>query len=258
MGRSMPSSASELVIGIDFGTTHTGVAYSHWVPGMASNTQDVTRTQAALEAIAEKVVLIKGWPMADMYNLEKTPTVLAYENGGLIAWGGKVKPTHTTKIEFFKLGLQEGAGQHYRPQTDNLGSLALLGGFLDNPNWRHPNLPDKTAVDFVEDYLREIRRCVRYEILERQLGNEFLQNERLSYVLTVPAIWSYRARDLTRQAAERSGINGERLVIITEPEAAALYCAIVSRNLNLRQGDLFTICDAGGGTVVSYLVFTLT
>lgn len=53
--RSMLNMTSELVIGIDFGTTHTGVAYARWVPGIVSNTRDVTRTQAALEAIADKV-----------------------------------------------------------------------------------------------------------------------------------------------------------------------------------------------------------
>jgi hypothetical protein len=31
-----------------------------------------------------------------------------------------------------------------------------LGGFLGDPNWRHPSLPSKTAVDFAADYLGEI------------------------------------------------------------------------------------------------------
>lgn len=238
---------SDLVIGIDFGTTFTGVAYAHSLTG-ALDARDLSRSQVELDTIVEKVILIKTWPMANMQNAEKTPTVLAYENGEVIAWGGKVKSTHATKIEHFKLGLQEGAGKHYRRRDDN--SCSLLGGFLDNHDWYHPDLHGKSAVDFAADYLREVRNYVCHQTLPRQLGKEFLQHEHISYAITVPAIWSYKARDLTKQAAERAGIPSDAIEIIAEPEAAALYCASTCAEGNLKEGDCFLICDAGGGTVV--------
>jgi len=77
-----------------------------------------------------------------------------------------------------------------------------------------------------------------------------LQNQQISYVITVPAIWSDKAKDLTRQAAIAAGILGKKLTLITEPEAAALFCASLCQEVDLQEGDRFLICDAGGGTVV--------
>ncbi|RUP51244.1 hypothetical protein BC936DRAFT_149272 [Jimgerdemannia flammicorona] len=72
--------------------------------------------------------------------------------------------------------------------------------------------------------------------------------------LTVPAIWSDRAKSTMREAAVRSGIvkpddHPERLMLISEPEAAALYCEKKCDQWNLKHGNTFMICDAGGGTV---------
>jgi len=240
---------SDLVIGIDFGTTFTGVAYAH---SLAGNTRDISRTQAELSVIADKVMVIKSWPMTNMQISEKTPTVLAYENGELDAWGGRVRLGHQTTVQYFKLGLQEGTGNHYRrPGADDIDRISLLGGFLNDPDWRHSDLPNKRAVDYAGDYLRAVREYVLNTVLPRQLGTEILRNENISYALTVPAIWTDNAKDLTKRAAGLAGIPMENLVIITEPEAAALYCATSFRDVQLKEGDRFLICDAGGGTVVN-------
>ena len=77
----------------------------------------------------------------------------------------------------------------------------------------------------------------------------------MSYIVTVPAIWSDGAKALTRQAAIRAGIPEAGLTLITEPEAAALFCATTCVEADLDAGDRFLVCDAGGGTVVCELVF---
>ena len=46
------------------------------------------------------------------------------------------------------------------------------------------------------------------------------------------------------------GIWSDELILITEPEAAALYCATTCQEINLGDGDQFLVCDAGGATVV--------
>jgi molecular chaperone DnaK (HSP70) len=71
----------------------------------------------------------------------------------------------------------------------------------------------------------------------------------MTFVLTVPAIWTDKAKELTVQAATRAGM--ENLVLMTEPEAAATYCATLCAETDLREGDIFLVCDAGGGTVVT-------
>lgn len=67
-------------------------------------------------------------------------------------------------------------------------------------------------------------------------------------------MWSDRAKATMREASIRAGLinandHPDRLMLISEPEAAALYCEKKSEQFNLRHGQRFMICDAGGGTV---------
>ncbi|CAO3635206.1 unnamed protein product [Mucor fragilis] len=67
-------------------------------------------------------------------------------------------------------------------------------------------------------------------------------------------MWTDRAKAAMREAAIRAGLvlrsdPPERLTLISEPEAAALYCEKKSEQFNLSHGQRFMICDAGGGTV---------
>ena len=215
-------SSSGLIIGIDFGTTYTGVGYAIHSP---TGEQSAPKSKTEVDAIIEKVVVIRNWPSALQQSSDKTQTILAYDNGQLIAWGARVKPSHKTKVSHFKLGLQENVGEHYR--SNHSDSKSLLGGFLRNSSWKHESLPNKKAVDFVIEYLAAVRHYVVDEVLPRHFGKEFLNNLRFSYVVTVPAIWTDKAKDLTRKAALAAGIPDNRLKLITEPEAAALYCATI-------------------------------
>jgi molecular chaperone DnaK (HSP70) len=230
-------SHSDLVIGIDFGTTFTGVAYAHTATGDG----DTSR-------VADNVVVLKTWPSSSNHYAEKTPTILAY-NTNPPTWGGKVKVKDTPQVAHFKLGLHEEVGRHYATHS-TVDTLSVLGGYLTNPNWRHPDLPSKTAVDFTADYLTCVWRHVTEKVLPSHFGPLFLQNQQVSYVLTVPAIWSEKANSLTRQAALRAGIPSRKLILISEPEAAALYCVTICKEVDLQDGDSFLVCDAGGGTVV--------
>ena len=68
------------------------------------------------------------------------------------------------------------------------------------------------------------------------------------------------AQAKTRGCAERAGMGvGDALHIIAEPEAAAMYALDVMDPHNIKVGDTFTLCDAGGGTVdlISYTVSQL-
>jgi hypothetical protein len=200
---------------------------------------------------AEKVSVIRIWPSRNNQYVEKTPSILAYNKNPPL-WGGNVRPNDEPQIAHFKLGLQEDITTHY--YSELLGpthSKPILGGYLSNHNWKHPKLPEMKAVDYTRDYLARINEYVTNEILPTRFGAKFLQNQALSYVITVPAIWSDKAKQQTRQAAEAAGIDRNSLTLITEPEAAALYCATLCDEVDLEPGDRFMICDAGGGTVVS-------
>lgn len=74
------------------------------------------------------------------------------------------------------------------------------------------------------------------------------------YCLTVPAMWSDLAKHSMRKAAILAGLISkddpqDRLILISEPEAAALYCEKMCEQVNLKKEDRMMICDAGGGTV---------
>ena len=240
-----PTSSSDLIIGIDFGTTFTGVAYAH-----TAGVGPVT-SEAEMRRAAEKVSVIRIWPSRNNQYVEKTPSILAYNKNPPL-WGGNVRPNDEPQIAHFKLGLQEDITTHY--YSELLGpthSKPILGGYLSNHNWKHPKLPEMKAVDYTRDYLARINEYVTNEILPTRFGAKFLQNQALSYVITVPAIWSEKAKQQTRQAAEAAGIDRNSLTLITEPEAAALYCVTLCDEVDLEPGDRFMICDAGGGTVVS-------
>ena len=243
-------STSAIVIGIDFGTTYTGVAYAFTDAMSPHEIRINSETRNELETIVEKITVLKQWPNASQQFAEKTPTLLAYENGRAISWGGQVSTAHKTRIAGFKLGLHGGVRHHYTN-----GEAGLLGGFLADPNWRHPKLPSKTAIDFAADYLALVGNHVMNEVLAQQYDEVYLSNKQVSFALTVPAIWTEGAKDATRKAAERAGIPLDKLTLITEPEAAAHFCATICTEVNLQIGDYFIVCDAGGGTVVAPQLF---
>lgn len=67
-------------------------------------------------------------------------------------------------------------------------------------------------------------------------------------------MWSDKAKSTMREAAIMAGLiqeedHRDRLMLISEPEAAALYCEKKCEQFNLKHNDRFMICDAGGGTV---------
>jgi molecular chaperone DnaK (HSP70) len=236
----------ELIIAIDFGTTYSGVAYYlNAVPA------------TSMAKVLEKTCIVKPWPPANPNYLEKTPTVLAYNDTEPpeCIWGGAVKPSHRRQIAHFKLGLVEAESLAMCYGEDGLSGR--FGFNLQSSFGRLCDLPNMRPVDFTADYLR----CLHKFVAEIHLANTFraqvLKETEKLYIITVPAIWSDGAKNLTRLAAMRAiDVPEEQIVLVTEPEAAALYCATVYQNEDLEEGDRILICDAGGGTLVRFLLKT--
>ncbi|KAF9281207.1 hypothetical protein BGZ88_011746 [Linnemannia elongata] len=206
-----------VLVSIDFGTTFSGCAYAY-IP------QDKTPK------------LISEWPNQTMY-YAKTPTVSLYKkNKGkyeMSAWGGGSK---------LKKGMQKSEYIHLYKFKTHLDETA------DLPPWKSPI----TVPDAIADYLKAFHEYAAGEI-EQQLGKRYTR-ERFRYCLTVPAMWSDKAKGVMRRAAIQAGMinkndNEDRLMLVSEPEAAALYCERRCNEYDLKHGDRFLICDAGGGTV---------
>lgn len=112
---------------------------------------------------------------------------------------------------------------------------------------------NKSAEDLVADYLRLLWQHV-LESISRARGESVIEAMVLTVVITVPAIWKDYARDRMRSAAKTAGILAWRaagqttLIFAPEPEAAALS-TLCEPGRRVKEGDIYIVCDAGGGTV---------
>jgi hypothetical protein len=114
----------------------------------------------------------------------------------------------------------------------------------------------ESAKDLTKVYLSCLQSHF-VSILEKRLGPSVVRSTPMDFVVTVPAIWSPKAKQSTEQAAAMAGFCGnQRIQLISEPEAAALYTLKTLSPSTLQVGRKFVVCDAGGGTVdlISYQV----
>ncbi|KAJ5347015.1 actin-like ATPase domain-containing protein [Penicillium brevicompactum] len=113
---------------------------------------------------------------------------------------------------------------------------------------------NKNAVQVSGEYLRHLVLHVN-ETLQRRFGDAAKSLE-IIFVLTVPAVWSDKAKDATLQAAIMAGINSNQISLVSEPEAAALHSLRTIQPNSITKEDVLVVCDAGGGTVdlISYKV----
>ncbi|KAI0833091.1 actin-like ATPase domain-containing protein [Hypoxylon sp. FL0890] len=217
-----------MVIGIDFGTTYSGAAWATFADFMADQVNLVTR-----------------WPGTGREE-GKAPTELFYENDE-VTWGYDV-PTDSDPVRWFKLLLlkDEDLAPNLRSSEFILRGRKML------------RESEKSAVDVVADYLRGFWEHVHSEIAKAR-GLSVVDALRFHVVITLPAIWKGYARQSMQDAVKKAGILNERdagettLSFAPEPEAAALYM-LCEPGRRVKKGDVYIICDAGGGTVdlISY------
>ncbi|CAO3635194.1 unnamed protein product [Mucor fragilis] len=205
-----------VIVGIDFGTTFSGCCYA-----FAQN---------------EEVIDIVKWPKQNNNVYPKTPTLSLYRKGStqVLDWGHGARRTAM------------------KPNSSDLLLLSKFKLYLDE-HLQNETLPNNlNIIDVIADYLHLFHNHVCSELLKGFAGN--YDQSKFRYCLTVPAMWTDRAKAAMREAAIRAGLvlrsdPPERLTLISEPEAAALYCEKKSEQFNLSHGQRFMICDAGGGTV---------
>ncbi|KAH0562067.1 hypothetical protein GP486_003228 [Trichoglossum hirsutum] len=212
-----------LIIALDFGTTFSGIAY-------------------AFSTDPERVYSITAWPGADDRKVPKAPTVIKYEGSTTtFKWGYELDQTLEEKIEGIKLLLDPDQPRPLYTSTNTHAEIAKLS---------------KPVLEVATDYIRAIYQHALREIENAYLA-DYIKDYDKQYVLSVPAVWSDKAKDMTQRAAKNAGISP--IELIKEPEAAALYTLNFMKNKGLKVGDAIVICDAGGGTVdlISYEITCL-
>ncbi|KAI9270319.1 hypothetical protein EDC94DRAFT_535585 [Helicostylum pulchrum] len=205
-----------VIVGIDFGSTFSGCCYAF--------AQD------------EEVIDIAQWPKQHNNVYPKTPTISLYKKG-------------STEILDWGYGAKKAA---MKRSSSDLLMLSKFKLYLAE-NLQHEVLPNGLNItDVIADYLRMLHDHACAELSRGFAGN--YNQSKFRYCLTVPAMWNDRAKGIMREAAIRAELvlrsdPPQRLTLISEPEAAALYCEKKADQFNLSHGQRFMICDAGGGTV---------
>ncbi|PWY75036.1 actin-like ATPase domain-containing protein [Aspergillus heteromorphus CBS 117.55] len=216
---------TRIVIGLDFGTTYSGRISVAW----------------ALGHCPDKPEVITSWPGQGNRTSPKVPSRVSYSDGKFL-WGYQTT-IFGENIRGLKILLDESQD----PRV--VSALSTMDLLTKNR---------KTAIEVTGSYLKQLVEHSS-KILHRRFGQIVNQMDR-SYVLTVPAVWSDKAKHATMTAAVTAGIAANEITLVSEPEAAALYCLKAIQPNSIRNGDVVVVCDAGGGTVdlISYCVKTVS
>lgn len=202
-----------------------------------------------------------SWPgQTNNGSTEKVPSRILYGDPpkAEISWGNKITPKSKGKVHaLMKLKLDEHLKKSKQLKlllaflTQNMDGLDLDDLESDNSDDEDgpPDYPGKSAVDIVADYLTEIRTHVWKE-LSSQYGEALFASLTKELIVTVPAVWSERAKDQTLKAVTKARFDASKIALVTEPEAAAIYTLKwMTEGANkdeVRTGDNFVLCDAGG------------
>lgn len=199
----------DIVVGIDFGMTSTGVAYS--------SAPDWPRPET-----------IQNWPGNFRGSIaDKVDTKIAYNaNGNIAGWGFAIDETDNTLEtieEYFKLYLDP--------------------DFINTVN-EAPSLDQVRAwfVDYLGCLFKTINRYLN-DVIPRY------SSRRVEFKFSVPTTWKNPAMIAeTEQLIRTAGFGNNSLhtaeISLTEAEAAAVYAA----QQKYEAGQIILVCDAGGGT----------
>ncbi|RYP78704.1 hypothetical protein DL771_000371 [Monosporascus sp. 5C6A] len=190
-----------LMVGIDFGTTHSGIAWKF----------------STDEGLPD---LVTSWASTLSHNSEtpKVPSAVYYDQdgSGSISWGHGI-PAKARPIKWFKLLLLDDADlQKYIKWSSHVEDTKAAIRKLN-----------KDAIEVTADFLRQLWGHSLSMIKEAK-GDALVEGTPIHAVVTVPAIWTDYARDRMRKAVDLAGICAPRLCgktklsLISEPEAAAL------------------------------------
>lgn len=169
----------QIVIALDFGTTFSGIAYAFAKGGKPDlvSVMDWPGKNVWKEMISNKLM-----NQGTSFKQPKIPTVICYDpdNKNSFTWGAQ---KHKTKaVAGVKLLLDpEQPRPLYLPELTAKVDIKRLG---------------KSAVDVAADYIEAIYKHA-LEKIEGKVPAEYLKICQKQFVLSVPAVWSDKAKDTT-------------------------------------------------------------
>jgi hypothetical protein len=211
-----------ICVSIDFGTSRTGFAY-----GFVNDK-------------SKKVVPHLEWDGMEGISYPKTLTKILYKDLSAVAWGfpaEKILAEVDEDDESYKL-----------LKYFKMDLFKSEDGFITDPS-----VPENKfkVMDVIVDYLTLFHKKIKETLDELKIFDK----DDIRWCLTIPAIWKDEQKEAMRIAAEKVGLvkskNDSDLLLVLEPEAAAVYCLhkMADQGSPIKTGQTFVIVDAGGGTV---------
>ncbi|RDA93953.1 hypothetical protein CP533_5033 [Ophiocordyceps camponoti-saundersi (nom. inval.)] len=233
-----------IMVAVDFGTTYTSVAFANTLDPAISRHQILTEWGKGGNNRTNAKVPRQAFPFLWV---SARQTVLRFENNDsslpTYEWGEQALASAEEDglvHEWFKLGI-----------CDNFKDRVCRNAGLER---KYPSPMDRVGhgsefrkKKLVTDFLSGVRESVDDYFRHNIRAASRLPKE---YVITVPAIWDHQEQNKMRECAEKAGMGtGDKLQIVSEPEAAAIFAIEDMFRTGMEVGDTFIICDAGGGTV---------
>ncbi|KEP53958.1 heat shock 70 kDa protein 12A [Rhizoctonia solani 123E] len=231
---------TKIVIGIDIGTTQSGVAFAFLQNGMKQVIHRVTR-----------------WPGQEAHNQQsKIPTLVWYDTDKKAVSFGAEAQLYTTEeqaedngwflAKYFKL--------HLHPRDMQTKHELKLD---------HVALPPGVSLrQIYSDFLGYLLNHTRTYFEDRILDGKSIwerHSPAMEVIIAHPNGWGLREQHFLRQATTEAGFStsdqaSRKIRFVTEAEASVHFCIHHTSLGNvLRPGMSFAVCDAGGSTVDSTL-----
>ena len=234
MANGLRGRTYRIAIAIDFGTARSGYSYQFF------EDKDV-----------KEPIFRNRWADTNEFYPKTLTEILFRPDGTVEAWG------HSARKRLNQL--KEEASEKGYIFIDNFKTLLHEGTDRDEDGPFIVKEGKKFSVlRLIAEFLRLVKETALKDISETLGGAGLLDEHQIRWCLTVPAVWNDDSKQIMRRAAQMAGLIGEgteeaeRLLLVLEPEAAAVHCqqAMMRKNETaLENGKVIMIVDAGGGTV---------
>ncbi|KAH7305111.1 hypothetical protein B0J17DRAFT_690166 [Rhizoctonia solani] len=225
---------SKIVLGIDIGTTYSGVAFAYLVQG---GDQMLNR--------------VDKWPGQEAQNFSgKIPTLVWYNSLGEAVSFGAEASSPRIQIEAEENGWQ--LAKHFKLRL-HPKDLRVKHRLALDPLPYDVNLSTIYA-DFLRYLLEHTRKCFETTIID---GSEIWQTHSpsMDIVIAHPNGWGPREQTFLRTSSVVAGFTFaedalDRVHFVTEAEASVHFCMhYTNLKSSLHPDTIFAVCDAGGSTV---------
>ncbi|KAL8955916.1 MAG: hypothetical protein Q9193_006396 [Seirophora villosa] len=219
----MDAKKPDLIVGIDFGMTATGVSYANLSIG------------------SETVKWVQKWPGRSQANENKVPTILVYPNHQHqpSSWGFLSESASE----------QSAADKAYKDWFKTyLDPARLKEKRAEDPVYSPRSIEEVER--WYEDYHRLLYKHIEFK-LSSELSGAPWESAWVDFVFSVPTTWAPQVVERYRSIVKKAGFgqctNHTLSIGLTEAEAAAVHTSLEASGI-FRERDILLVCDAGGGT----------